>query len=210
MAIATGPSIRAVVRVLNQNSCGSGSYCGILNGLALFMTNAHVAGTKVGRIVRVEHEQSGKKFNARVIMASYSDRTTSDWAVLQSVDPINLGVEPVKLSKKVPTGSHYTKGFPKCRAHNGTDITTQSFRPPVWFWEPDAIGGQSGSGVWADDTGLQHGLLTWQWGRHGAGQMTSEIYKQTRSRSNAGYARPEGLVELTEHERVCLYISLVI
>ena len=47
----TGPSIRGVCRILNQNSCGSGSICGIQpSGNALILTNAHVAGTKIGRI----------------------------------------------------------------------------------------------------------------------------------------------------------------
>lgn len=199
MPVSTGPSIRGVCRILNRNSCGSGSICGHRNGKTLILSNAHVCGTKIGRIVDVEVESNGDKFKARVIMAAYSDRTMADWAILETVNDYNK-VKPVYLSKKQPTGSHYTKGFPRCRPHNGTDIATQSFRPPVWFWEPDAIGGQSGSGVWSDIDDLQYGILTWQWGQHGAGQMTSEIYKQARNRTTAGWPRIDGLLEVWDFD----------
>lgn len=198
MVISTGPSIRGVCRILNKNSCGSGSICGHRNGRSLFLTNAHVAGTDLGRIVKVEVESTGDRIDARVIMAAYSDKTTSDWAILESVNKYEK-VLPVYLSKKQPSGSHYTKGFPRCKPHDGTDIKTVSFRPPVWFWEPDAIGGQSGSGVYSDLDHLQYGLLTWQWGKHGAGQMLSEIYRQAMMQTVAGFARPNGLVELVEY-----------
>ena len=197
----TGPAIRGVCRILNKSSCGSGSICGITQaGKSLILTNAHVAGSRVGRVVDVEVESQRKKLKARVIMAAYSDKTVSDWAVLETTTKYN-DVEPTYLSKSKPSGSHYTKGFPKCRPHSGTDIETVSFgRNGVWFWEPDAIGGQSGSGVWSDNDHLQYGLLTWQWGKHGAGQQTAEIYRQARNRSTAGYPRPEGLVELDDYD----------
>ena len=192
-----GESIRAVVRVLNRNSCGSGSICGIRNGKTLIMTNAHVAGTRVGRVVQCDIA-NGDRVSARVIMAAYSDKTLSDWAILETVEPY-CEIKPVKLSKKRPTGSHYTKGFPKCREHNGTDVTTVdlSNKSPLWRWNPNSIGGQSGSGVWSDKDHLQYGVLTWSWGGKGAGQMTSEIYKQARKRSTAAHPRVEGLVEVS-------------
>ena len=160
------------------------------------MTNAHVAGTRVGRVVDVEVESQGnERIQARIVAAAYSDRVSSDWALLETLEPYTK-VKPVKLSKNPPSGSHYTKGFPRCRPHNGTDIETVEVRNGVWFWEPDAIGGQSGSGVWSDGIERQEGLLTWQWGGHGAGQPTSAIYGQMRSQTNAGVPRPDGLVEL--------------
>ena len=192
---STGPSIRAVCRIINQNSCGSGSICGIRDGKSLILTNAHVAGTKIGRIVNVEVESTGDKLKGRVIMAAYSDKTVSDWAILETVENY-IKVEPVPLSKKRPSGSHYTKGFPKCKPHNGTDITTHSFGTNgVWFWEPDSIGGQSGSGVWSDNDNFCYGLLTWLWNGHGAGQQTAEIYRQAINQTNMGYPRPDGLIE---------------
>ena len=70
----TGPAIRGVCRILNKSSCGSGSICGITQaGKSLILTNAHVAGSRVGRVVDVEVESQRKKLKARVIMAAYSD-----------------------------------------------------------------------------------------------------------------------------------------
>ena len=185
---ATGPSIRAVCRILNQNSCGSGSICGHdpQGEGSYVLTNAHVAGTNVGRKVIVEVESlNNKRFEGRLIRAAYSDRVQADWALLHV--PGLLEVKPVYLSRELPAQNEslYTKGFPRCRPHNGTDIT-QKFvlNNGVLLWEPNAIGGQSGSGVWGDTDGLQKALLTWsmtqnrRW--YGGGQLTAEIWKQNR------------------------------
>jgi hypothetical protein len=199
---STGPAIRAVCRVINQSSCGSGSICGRWNGGSLILTNAHVAGTQIGRRVQVEIESLGmRRVTAEVIRAAYSTQVSADWALL-FVSGFQE-VAPVWLSKNPPASgeSMYTKGFPACRAHNGTDIAQQqTLANGVLLWLPDAIGGQSGSGVWGDADNLQKALLTWsmQSGRrwYGAGQLTSEIYRQNRSAELRGYARMPGLVEL--------------
>lgn len=196
----TGESIRAVCRVLNQSSCGSGSICGLRSGKSLIMTNAHVAGSRVGREVTVEVESQGReRIRARVIMAAYSSRTWTDWAVLETIDPYSK-VKPVKLSKNKPSGSHYTKGFPRCQPFDGSDIRTVrlSSTDARWEWQPNAIGGQSGSGVWSDQDHLQYGILTWSIGRNGAGQQTSEIYRQARDFTLAGAPRVDGMIELTQ------------
>ena len=195
-----GPSVKNVCRVVNRSSCGSGSIVGIRNGRTLILTNAHVAGSRIGREVQVEVESLNyERITARIIMAAYNDKTLADWAVLETVNEWSK-IAPVKLSKDRPTGSHYTKGFPRCRPFAGSDISTvdQSDSSPLWRWRPNSIGGQSGSGVWSDSDNLQYGLLTWSWGGLGAGQMTSEIYRQARNRTTAGYARPEGLEELVD------------
>ena len=202
---STGPSIRAVCRILNQSSCGSGSICGIRDGKSLILTNAHVAGSRVGRRVTVEVESTGDRLNARVIMAAYSDRTWTDWAVLETEEPYSK-VEPVKLSKERPTGSHYTKGFPRCQPFPGSDIRTVSLssNDTRWLWQPNAIGGQSGSGVWSDINHLQYGVVTWSIGNirgeDGAGQMTSEIYRQSRNFTLSGAPRVDGMVELQDYD----------
>lgn len=194
---ATGPSIRGVCRILNRSSCGSGSIVGIRNGNSLILTNAHVAGTSIGREVTVEVESTGDRITARVIMAAYSDRTWTDWAVLETVNPYSK-VQPIKCSKNRPSGSHYTKGFPRCQPFPGSDIRTValSSTDSRWTWQPNAIGGQSGSGVWSDVDNLQYGLLTWSIGRDGAGQMTSEIYRQARDCTLTGAPRVDGMTEL--------------
>jgi hypothetical protein len=198
---STGPSVRAAVRVVNQSSCGSGSICGHYQGGSLILTNAHVAGTQIGRNVVFDAVVDGQRVrkDARVIQAAYSNRTQTDWAVLMCENW--QAIEPVYLSKKVPTGSHYTQGSPRCVwPQRNTDITTvdQSPNSPLWRWTPNAIGGQSGSGVWSDTDNLQYGLLTWSWGGYGAGQMTAWIYKQARTMTTFGLPRVDGLVELPD------------
>jgi hypothetical protein len=197
---STGPSDKNAVRVVNQNSCGSGSICGWYQGGTLVLTNAHVAGTRVGREVGIDIQtpDGGRVRKAgRVIMAAYSDRTLSDWAVV--LIPDWQEIKPVYLSKKRPSGSHYTKGSPRCVwPLRNTDIKTVDMHPtnPLWRWSPNAIGGQSGSGVYSDENNFQFGLLTWSWGGKGAGQMTSAIYKQARNRNTEAAPRPDDLEDL--------------
>lgn len=203
---STGPAIRAVCRVVNGSSCGSGSICGHWNGGSLILTNAHVAGTKIGRVVRVEVESLGmRKLNAKVIRAAYSNQVSADWALL-FVDGFQE-ISPVHLTKKLPPSGYslYTRGFPRCQPHNGTDINqAATLNNGVLLWLPNSIGGQSGSGVWGDDDHLQYALLTWSMQRggrwYGAGQLTGEIYRQNRAFINTGalvgHPKMPGLVEL--------------
>lgn len=193
------PSERAAVRVRAGNSCGSGSVCGRFEGGSLILTNAHVVGTRVGRTVGIDCVIDGvdRSYDAKVIMAAYSDRTLTDWAVL-SCDGLTE-IEPVSLSKEKPTGRHYTRGSPRCVwPLRSTDIVTAevSDGSPLWRWRPNSIGGQSGSGVWSYDNHHCYGLLTWSWGGLGAGQQTSEIYRQAAERTTAGEPRIDGLEEV--------------
>lgn len=203
MAGSTGPSIRAVVRCINKNSCGSGSICGVApDGESYVMTNAHVGGTTIGRVLDVYVERLQKNIKAEVVRAAYSSSVIADWCLLKTM---NFGhpIEPVYLSKTAPPSemSLYTKGFPKCQPHNGTDITQHALlNNGVGLWLPDAIPGQSGSGVWSDDDNFMYYLLTWSWtqgGRtYGAGQSTAEIYRQNRDFEIRGFAMMPGLVPL--------------
>lgn len=196
---ATGPSTRAAVRVSVGNGCGSGSVCGFHNGGSLILSNAHVTGTRVGTVCSIDAVVDGqaKRLSGRVIMAAYSDRTLADWSIIHVKDWQE--VEPVPLSKETPTGSHYTRGSPRCIwPQRSTDVRTVdiSDRSPLWRWMPNAIGGQSGSGVWSDQDDKQYGLLTWSWGGYGAGQQTAVIWKQAREKSTSGPERIPGLIEL--------------
>ncbi len=198
---STGPSSGNAVRVVNQNSCGSGSKVGNIDGDSLIMTNAHVAGTRLGRVVTIDTQAHGR-MQGTVIEAFYSDRTLTDWALVRV--PGWQEMKPVKMSVKDPPGtSGYTRGSPRCVwPLKSTDITTVDIDDdsPLWRWTPDAIGGQSGSGVWLDADNLQYGLLTWTWGGYGAGQMTSWIYRQARTRSLVAPFRIPGLEEVPGDE----------
>ena len=195
----TGPASRAAVRVNAGNSCGSGSVCGYYRDGSLVLTNAHVVGTRVGKQVSIRTVIDGqdRSFTGEVIMAAYSSRTLTDWAIVYVEDLTEI--KPVALSKEKPSGAHYTRGAPRCvwplrdSAVITADIADNS---PLWRWRPNSIGGQSGSGVWSVKDDLQYGLLTWSWGGLGAGQQTSEIYRQAKERTVTGARRISGLVEV--------------
>jgi len=205
---STGPSVRAAVRVLNQRSCGSGSIVGHYRGGSLVLTNAHVAGTKIGRRVTIEVESLNmRRLTGTVIRAAYSSQYSADWALIHI--PQFQEVEPVYLSMAAPhkVESMYTKGFPNCRQHAGTDIAQiAEISNGVMLWLPDAISGQSGSGVWSDIDHQQKALLAWSIKRgnkwYGAGQLTSEIYRQNRmlirGDNLVGHERLPEMKELTD------------
>lgn len=192
-----GPSSKSICRVLNSGTCGSGTVVGKRNGKTLVLTNAHVAGTKIGRVVVCEFPWlNTKRINARVIMAAYSDRVMMDWAILE-IDE-DLPLTPTKLSKKAPSGDHYTGGYPKCQGPWYQRLTTRTYTHGgiVMRWQPISIGGQSGSGVHAFSDNLQYALLTWSWAGDGAGQTSRGIYYQYAQRAAVGLERPDDLIEL--------------
>ncbi len=195
---STGPATRAVCRILNQNSCGSGSVCGKWKDGSLVMTNGHVAGTDPDRDIVVEAELLGnKRFTGNIVEVMYNrNEIGADWALLYV--PGLTQVQPVYLTKGLPAKneSMYTKGYPKCVKHAGTDIAQfQTINNGVLLWLPNAIGGQSGSGVWGDSDHLMKALLTWsirqgnRW--YGGGQLTNTIYDQMRGRIVKGFPRPK-------------------
>lgn len=195
-----GPSSENCCKVSNRNACGSGALVGIRDGKSLVLTNAHVAGSRPGHEVTCLFPfLDGKSFRARNIMAAYSDRVMMDWAILEIDGKVPL--PHIKLSKDVPTGEHYTAGYPRCRGPYFQRLVTQRITHggTVWRWQPISIGGQSGSAVHSFANHLQYGLLTWSWGGDGAGQTCSSIWRQYVHRQVAGFARPEGLVEICDN-----------
>jgi hypothetical protein len=195
-----GPSSASICRVINGNSCGSGTIVGFRDGKTLVLTNAHVAGTTIGRTVTCQFPNlANRRVNAKVIMAAYSDRVMMDWAVLEIAEV--LALPATKLSKKVPTGEHYTGGYPRCEGPFYQKLVTRQFthNGTVWRWQPISIGGQSGSGVHSFADHLYYGLLTWSWGGDGAGQTTRSIWLQYSQRAAIGFLRPEGLIELADN-----------
>jgi hypothetical protein len=185
------------VRIINGNSCGTGSLCGRDSQFIYIMTNAHVAGTRIGHVVRCEallkDGSRTEKFSATVVEAAYSSKTSTDWALLKADVSAMAGLEPIKLSITAPDTDSLTGtwGCPRCEIPSGQLVETSS-TSSVWMWQPNSIGGQSGSAV--VQGGVQKGLLTWTINGFGAGQFTSSIYKQSRERNVDGSPRPEGLI----------------
>ena len=184
------------VRILNGNSCGTGSLCGRDDTGIYILTNAHVASSKIGNVVQCEALKADKsgteKFSARVIEAAYSSRTSSDWALLKADNKFMKGLEPIKLSTTDPDSSELTGtwGCPRCEVPSGQLCKTTSLGS-LWYWQPNSIGGQSGSAVVQD--GKQKGLLTWTINGNGAGQKTATIWKQSKEKNTDGPARVDGL-----------------
>lgn len=194
-----GPSSRSCCKVNAGNSCGSGSLVGVRDGKSLVLTNAHVAGTRPGTRVKCTFPGVGNKVvDARIVIAGYSDRVMMDWAVLECEELIQL--PHVKLAIKVPEGEHYTGGYPRCKGPVYQRLKTRQITHggTVWRWQPDSIGGQSGSGVHSFADNLQYGLLTWSWGGDGAGQTTRSIWLQYLTKAGLAAPREDGLVELSE------------
>lgn len=192
-----GPSSRSCCRVLNSGSCGSGSIVGKRNGKTLVLTNAHVAGTTIGRIVQCQFPFHGNlKYDGRVIMAAYSDKIMMDWSVIEIDQDIQLPA--VKLSIKAPGQELYSCGYPKCDGPWPVKLRTVTYthNGTVWRGQPNAIGGQSGSAIHDFIDHLQRIILTWSWAGDCAGQTTKAIWFQYSQRAAVGFERPEGLIEL--------------
>lgn len=200
VANACGPACPSAVQVLSGSGCGSGSVVGVFSGGSYVMTNAHVAGTRPGTSVTVNVDVNGTRIShtGKIVMSAFSDRTLADWALLSV--PGLTGIDPVQMSTTRPIGDHYTRGSPRCVwPLKTTSVTTvdMSNNSPLWRWNPNAIGGQSGSAVWSRNDNKMYGLLTWSWGGFGAGQMTSEIYRQAKNQTVSGEPRVDGLIDLT-------------
>jgi len=196
-----GPSSRSCCRVLNSGSCGSGSIVGKRDGKTLVLTNAHVAGTTIGRVVVCQFPFNGdKRYNGKVIMAGYSDKVMMDWAIVEINEDVPL--HPVKLSIQAPGPQLYSCGYPRCDGPWPVKLTTKgyTYNGTVWRGQPNAIGGQSGSAIHDIADNLQRVLLTWSWGGDCAGQTTKAIWFQYQQRAVVGFERPEGLIELNANK----------
>jgi hypothetical protein len=92
-------------------------------------------------------------------------------------------------------------GYPRCDGPFSQRLQTRQIthNGVVWRWQPNSIGGQSGSAVHSFADNLQRGLLTWSWGGDGAGQTTRSIWFQYLNRAVVGVVRPEGLIELADN-----------
>lgn len=185
------------VRIRNGNSCGTGSLCGRDESGIYILTNAHVAGSKIGWVVQCEalrRDGGGTElFPARVVEAAYSSRTSTDWALLKADDYKMTGIDPIRLSRTPPDQSALTGtwGCPRCEVPSGQMLRTKTLGS-IWYWQPNSIGGQSGSAV--VQGGQQKGLLTWTIGGDGAGQLTSTIWRQSQERNTDGPARVDGMM----------------
>lgn len=197
----TARALAACAQVRQSNSCGSGTIVGHWNGGSLVCSNHHVTGG-VGRNVTCRFRHNGRDLNVpgRVIVSGYSNTTLADWSL--SHLPNFQDIPPVPMSTVKPQNApHWTHGAPRCV----WPLVTKQLRPTridanskLILFTPDAIGGQSGSGVFDSAENLMRALIAWSWGGQTGAQQTAEIYRMTRAASvEVAGPRPDGLIPLT-------------
>lgn len=183
----------AACRIRRGNVCGTGSFCGRDSSGDFVLTNAHVAGTLVGGQVSVELRVGGgviRSVVGRVVMAAYSSRTRTDWAVVRCpVDSFVVNPRPLSKGSPPNAASIGFWGCPGCAVPSGVVLSELQDSGNTASWLPNSIGGQSGSSLLRLDTGACVVLLTWTSGGRGLGQTTAGIFRQAAERNTDGQAR---------------------
>lgn len=197
----------ATVRVTTRGGCGSGAKIGEKDGNAVILTNAHVAGTRIGSTVNLEHwTEFGEysKGTATIAAAALQRGTSLDWAVLFADDGFISDVPSIPLSlserpdERLPA---YTSGCPRCEMPSIHFVRWEDTDSNIFRWSPNAISGRSGSGVFTlsqDGTLDQQSLLTWSDGRYGMGQRSVDVWQQIRGDLPDSLARiPTGVLPVS-------------
>ena len=190
----------ATVRVTVGGSCGSGTVVGRdEDGSALVLTNAHVAGTRKGRDCNVQRwklDGTSEKGTATVIAAGLANRSLPiDFALLKANGDFAKSVVPIPLTDREPDGEVITNGCPRCEWPSMQLLRLTDTAGAVYYWDPIAIPGRSGSGLFDFADGLPKlvALLTWHNGRQGMGQSSKHVIAYLRGQIPTGIeALPEG------------------
>lgn len=191
-----------VVRLRVGSVCGSGSCAGFDSEGTLVVTNAHVVGTQVGRVVDVDVFEKGmpRSTSGRIIWAAYSGQRLIDVAIVRVPELRSLRYRPMMRVPSVGT-TYETAGHGRCdRRALIKPFRNVLRRPgsPLILGDPDAVGGQSGSAIYSGDEGAV-GVLTWSWGGRCAGQQTHSIHRLGDVGGFLeGEVRPAGLTELAD------------
>ncbi len=198
--------VNRAVRTRNNSGCGTSSLVGRDADSIYLLSNAHVATNRPGAKVSCEavlKDLSGTEtFSGVVIEGAYSSTQTTDWALIKADGKHMKGIEPIKLSIRMPNTSLplYTFGMPRCEIAQGQILKIVKVDGAVAKWLPNSIGGQSGSGVY--QRGFQFCLLTWSYsergGSLGAGQFTANIYAQSRNQTTDSDERKPGLIPVSQ------------
>lgn len=189
------------VRCLVNNSCGSGTICGANSDGAYVVSNAHVWGTQLGRVVIVDAVVGGqqKRLNGRVVMAGYSDSRMVDFAIA-FVEGLSSKRYMPMLETEPSDQPFGTTGSPRCV----WPLVKKDFNDARNYGDglitgtPNAIGGQSGSAIY-NTKGQQIALLTWSINGRCAGQKTAKLWQVATTRNvQLADERPDGLTEVGE------------
>lgn len=190
----------ASVRCSVGNVCGSGTIVGADVSTGYVLTNAHVVGTAVGRDVGVDVTVGGARVrvSGKIIWSAYSSRSNADVAILAVPQLSCRSYSPMSVLEPnfVP---FTTRGSPRCvwplvsKPFSNPRISTDS---ALMWGDPDAVGGQSGSGILNKDRETV-GVVTWSWNGRCAGQQTRSIHSILRGEALSSLGvRPSGLTEV--------------
>lgn len=156
------------LRVRVGNTCGSGSIVRINRDLGRMwiLSNAHVTGTQIGRVVTLEHvTPNGDVSSVRgtIVAAGYRTGQSVDWSVIEAPLTEWATIARPLAAPGTPHERLVTVGCPRCELPSSRRLRLVSDRGPVARATPTAIGGQSGSGIFTDTSTI--GLITWTNGR---------------------------------------------
>jgi len=196
------------VRVRVGNTCGSGSLLRVVDAVGFWLTNAHVVGTRIGREVVLESiDTSGRVSVARgrVAAAGYRSGASVDWAVVESSVPRGFDAVPRLVGGGAASRDLITVGSPRCEQPSLRRLGFSRVNAGIGYASPNAIGGQSGSGIFA---GLRTvGLITWSNGRETMYQ-TGDALSRTMDpswfdRMESGWELPADAVPLCDDPQAC-------
>lgn len=188
-----------VVRLRVGQVCGSGSCAGADSDGVFIVTNAHVVGTQVGRVVDVDLVENGmlRSTTGRIVWAAYSGQRLIDVAIVRAPELRSLVYRPMMRTPSVGM-TYETAGHGRCDRRASVKRFVNVLRrqeSPLILGDPDAVGGQSGSAIYSADEGAV-GVVTWSWGGRCAGQQTHAVH---RLGDVGGFleaeVRPAGLTE---------------
>jgi len=182
--------IEATVRVTISGVCGSGTVVGRdRDGNAIVLTNAHVAGTRYGRICDLQRwnmDGSGERGRGKIIAAGYSRGMSVDFALLLCDENFAKNIRPIPLADRYPEQASgvTTFGAPRCEWPSMQVLKMEDAEGQILKWFPEAIGGRSGSSLidYKDGGPRVVGLLTWGGGGRGLGQSTPFLLDAMRGR----------------------------
>jgi hypothetical protein len=194
--------VRATVRVTVSGVCGSGTIVGRdANGVAIVLTNAHVAGTQRGRVVQLERwntDGSSERGQGSIIASGYGRGLSVDFALLKCNEAFAKGVTTVPIANRYPKGQVTTYGCPRCEWPSMQNLSMRKNDSQILTWKPEAIGGRSGSSLIDYDEGPRVvGLLTWGGGGEGLGQSSPFLLEAMKGRLPASIeGLPPGVKEV--------------
>lgn len=200
----------AAVRVHHGTAGGSGTVVWSDGSEMLTLTNAHVAGTKLGSTSTLETftATGPQKVESRLVFAAYDSRKSVDFAVLRS--PAIPGIVPVPISRAVnlTPGVYVTGGSPKFQPTSwrfAYPLESHKPRRRTYRWMPKAISGQSGSGMLIYEDGHPaaiDALLTWA-DSGGVGQAAWSVSKILLSGDMPTTATPAPGIPATDNPTPC-------